>query len=266
MPLTTQSFLVLFARARRLLLPQGVLDALRQATLCLIVYEGYSLVRGAVWNQDITAFTNARWVIGFERGTHLFFEPAVQSWTASKHWLIVILDWLYLNSQFSIAMAVLAFIYLRHNRSFYFVRNMFLVAMILALVGYIIFPTAPPRMFSEWGFRDSVAQLTGIPPENPTVNAIFNPYAAVPSMHIAFALMLAWSLARLSQSRIVRAVCWSWPLLILWTVIATGNHFWFDALWGAVVAGAAVWGARRMAQLRPQAWAFPQPQPAEATA
>jgi hypothetical protein len=263
--LSFRPLLVLLARARALLLPQGVVDALRQAALCLVVYEAYSLVRGAVWNQDITAFNNARTVITFERGLHLFFEPSVQTWTASKHWLIVILDWLYINSQFSIAMVVLTFIYLRHNRSFYFVRNMFLVAMLLALVGYIIFPTAPPRMFPEWGFRDTVSQLTGIPPENPTVNAIFNPYAAVPSMHIAFALMLAGSLSRLTKRRVVKALCWLWPPLILWTVIATGNHFWFDAFWGVVVAAGAAWGAARMAALRPHAWAF-WPRTAEAPA
>ena len=54
------------------------------------------------------------------------------------------------------------YLYLRHNRSFYFVRNMFLIAMAIALVGYLVFPTAPPRFFPEWGFIDTVSDFTGM--------------------------------------------------------------------------------------------------------
>jgi len=237
-------------------LPRGGLDALRQIALCLVGYYGYSLVRGAVWRQDVSAFVNANHVIGLERGLHTFVEPAIQRWSATQHWLITLADWAYLNSQFTVALALLVFIYLRHNRSFYFVRNMFMVAMAMALVLYAVFPTAPPRLLPEWGFTDTVAQLTGVPAENETVNAIFNPYAAIPSMHVAFSLMLGLTLARLVGPRALRALFWAYPAFIIWVVIATGNHFWFDVACGAAVAGSAAWSARRIGQLRPHAWAF----------
>ena len=82
----------------------------------------------------------------------------------------------------------LAWLYLRRNERFYGVRDMFMVAMGIALVGYMVFPTAPPRFMPELGFTDPVAALTA---RRRSAYALVNPYAAVPSMHVAFALMLA---------------------------------------------------------------------------
>ena len=81
-------------------------------------------------------------------------------------------------------LAALVYLYVRHNSSFYFVRNMFLVSWAIALAGYALFPTAPPRFYPEWGFVDSVADFTGVQPDSVTANALFNPYAAIPSMHV----------------------------------------------------------------------------------
>ena len=73
-----------------------------------------------------------------------------------------IADWTYLNAHYFVTFAALVFIYLRRNDSFYFVRNMFMIAMGIALVGYALYPTAPPRLMPEWGFTDSISQfLTG---------------------------------------------------------------------------------------------------------
>ena len=68
----------------------------------------------------------------------------------------------------------------------------------LALVGYVVYPTAPPRVFPELGFTDSVAQFTHVS-DTSSVNALFNPYAAVPSMHVCFALMIGWSMVRIAR-------------------------------------------------------------------
>ena len=65
-------------------------------------------------------------------------------------------DWTYLNAHYFVTLGALVFIYLRRNDSFYFVRNMFMVAMAIALVGYFLYPTAPPRLMPEWGFTDSI--------------------------------------------------------------------------------------------------------------
>ena len=70
-------------------------------------------------------------------------------------------DWTYLNAHYFVTFGALVFIYLRRNDSFYFVRNMFVIAMGIALIGYWLYPTAPPRLLPEWGFTDSISQFPG---------------------------------------------------------------------------------------------------------
>src|SRR6185295_10763865 len=113
----------------------------------------------------------------------------------------------------------------RHNSSYYFVRNMFIVSWVIALAGYALFPTAPPRFFPEWGFVDSVADFTGVQPDSATANALFNPYAAIPSMHVAFALMIGLPLASLAKHRGTRVFWRVYPLLVTFVIVVTGNHF-----------------------------------------
>jgi membrane-associated phospholipid phosphatase len=135
---------------------------------------------------------------------------------------------------------------------------MFMIAMGIALVGYTVFPTAPPRFMPEWGFIDSVSDLTGVHVSHAsgTMTALFNPYAAVPSMHVAFALMIAWPLAKLAQHSVVRVLWVLYPFLMTFVIVVTGNHFILDALLGALTAGASAYGARALARARPTVWRF----------
>jgi membrane-associated phospholipid phosphatase len=181
----------------------------------------------------------------------------VQTWASSQRWLIHAADWMYLNSHFVVTFGALAFLYLRRNDAFYFVRNMFLVAMGLALLGYALYPTAPPRLMPEWGFTDSVAAFTGVRVENEPVSALLNLYAAVPSMHVCFALMVGWPLARLVRPRPLKLAWLVYPFLVTFVVVATGNHYFFDAILGAMTAGiSALLSHQLLARGRPQAWSF----------
>ena len=181
---------MLLARARSLqarLLPHGLLDVVRQVLLFAAAY--YALPAGAragstTRRAPTVAFENARHLIHFEQTLGFFVEPSVQAWASTKPAIIDFASWIYLNAQTSVTLGALVFLYLFHNKSFYFVRNMFMVAMGIALVGYTVCPTAPPRFFPEWGFLDSVSDFTGVSHDSVTVNALFNPYAAVPSMHV----------------------------------------------------------------------------------
>ncbi len=253
------------ARARLLqarVLPHGWLDALRQVSLFGLAYLAYGLVRGLVEGNANAAFTHSRDLISLERTMHLFVEPSIQAWASGSHALMVIASWLYVNAQTSVTIGALVYLYMRHNRSFYFVRNMFMIAMAIALVGYTVFPTAPPRFMPEWGFIDSVADLTGMGiggqhfHDSSSVTAVTNLYAAVPSMHVAFSLMIGVTLARLSRNTIARVLWLLYPLLMVFVIIVTANHFIFDAVLGALTAGASAYGARWLARARPRAWAF----------
>jgi membrane-associated phospholipid phosphatase len=238
------------------ILPHGWGDLLRQLLLFCGAYWLYRLVRGLTDGQAAEAFAHARELIGLERELGLFFEPSVHAWAEGRAWVIDAASWMYVNSHFTITTATLAFIYLRRNPSFYFIRNMFMVAMGIALVLYAAFPTAPPRYMPEWGFSDSVAEFTGITASGSSADALYNPFAAVPSMHVAFALMLALPMAAMARRRVVKGLWYAYPLLVTWVVVVTGNHWWFDAAAGAAVAAVSAVAAVGFARTRPAAWSW----------
>ncbi|HEY1277046.1 MAG TPA: phosphatase PAP2 family protein [Thermoleophilaceae bacterium] len=237
-------------------LPNGWLDALRQLALFAGAYYVYRIVRGVVDGQAGLAFENARTVVDAERSLGLFFEPGLQAWTRSQEWLLTFANWMYVNSHFVLTTTFLIWLYLARNYAFYYVRNMFMVAMGLALVGYVVFPTAPPRFLPEWGFTDTVAHWVGDSAEN-SANVLYNPFAAMPSMHIAFALMIAVPGFMLVKSRLLKAFWAVYPAIMTFVVISTANHFWLDAAVGAAVAAVSAWAATMaLARARPDAWAW----------
>jgi hypothetical protein len=249
------------ARLRTLqarLLPHGPLDVVRQVLLFMGAYQLYRLTRGLVNdpNSATVAFQHARDLIGIERSLNLFVEPSVQAFTSGQQWLLDTTSWMYINAQTSVTLGALAWLYLFRNPSFYFVRNMFLIAFGIALIGYSVFPTAPPRFFPEWGFFDAVSDFTGVPQDSVTVNNLFNPYAAVPSMHVAFALMIGVPLSRLVKWRALKIFWAMYPLLVVFVIVATANHFIADAVLGACAAGIGALAARALARTRPRVWTF----------
>ena len=100
--------------------------------------------------------------ISLERTLHLFVEPRIQAWAAHSHLLLVIATYVYLNAQTTLIVGALLYLYIVHNRNYYFVRNMLIVAMVIALLCYALYPTAPPRLLPEWGFIDTNNYITGI--------------------------------------------------------------------------------------------------------
>ncbi|MEJ7798543.1 MAG: phosphatase PAP2 family protein [Solirubrobacteraceae bacterium] len=239
------------------LLPHGPLDVVRQVLLFVGALQLYSLTRGLVNHPEAaaTAFQNARELIGIERTLNIFIEPSVQAFTAGQQWLLDATSWMYINAQTSVTVGALAWLYLFRNESFYFVRNMFLVAFGIALIGYSVFPTAPP-LFPEWGFFDAVSDFAGVPQDSVAVNNLFNPYAAVPSMHVAFALMIGVPLSRLVRRRTSKVFWAIYPLIVLFVIVATANHFIADAVLGAAAAAIGALAARALARARPRVWAF----------
>ena len=120
------------------LLPHGPLDVVRQVLLFMAAYQLYRLTRGLVNHPEAAtaAFQNARDLIGIERSLNLFVEPSVQAFTSGQQWLLDAASWMYINAQTSVTVGALAWLYLFRNESFYFVRNMFLIAFGIALIGY----------------------------------------------------------------------------------------------------------------------------------
>jgi membrane-associated phospholipid phosphatase len=247
-------------------LPQGWGDLFRQLGLFALADVCYETVRGIADGERAAAFVHGQQVIDFERSTHTFFEPDLQAFFLPARWLIDFANQVYMNSQFAITIAFLVWLYLFRNEAFYFVRNMFLASMGLALIGYALYPTAPPRLFPQYGFVDTITDLSNVNHDSALVKVFINPYAAVPSMHCAFALMIGCSGVRLVRHWWSRAFWVAWPLLVMWVVVVTANHYWVDAALGALVAAVSALIAWRLAKARPQAWSFGRTAPSEASA
>jgi PAP2 superfamily len=237
-------------------LPRGWGDLLRQFAFFFVAYQGYQLVRGIADGRAADAFENGAHVMQLERSLGAFFEPGFQQAFLSHQWVIEIANWMYFNSHFVVTISFLAWLYLFRSENFNFVRNMFLVAMGLALIGYALFPTAPPRMFPSAGFTDTIEAFTNMNQDSSFNSVLVNPYAAVPSMHVAFSLMIAVPAMSLVRSVWARALWSGYPLLVFFVITVTANHYWFDAAAGAAVACLAALSAHQLARLRPHAWSW----------
>jgi hypothetical protein len=160
-----------------------------------------------------------------------------------------------MNSHFVVTTVFLVWLYLFRNSSFYFVRNMFMVAMGLAVVGYALLPTAPPRMFPE--FTDTITDFAQVNHDSALVKLFINPYAAIPSMHVAFSTMIGATGVLISRHAITKVLWAAYPLLVFWVVVVTANHFWVDGAFGLLVAVlSAVTAATILARARPAVWSF----------
>jgi hypothetical protein len=230
----------------------------RQLVLFAGAYAAYELVRGLVGVSGHRPFANALRIIDLERTLHVFVEPRLQAWLRLHDgWLLDCASWIYVNAHFVVTLGVLIFVYLRRAAAWPLVRNTLLLAMTLALIGYAAFPAAPPRLLPEWGFSDPVHRLTGVSGQHGVLRLLLNPYAAVPSMHVCFALVLGGTMAALSRRRVVRLLWLAYPPLVTLVVLATANHFVLDALLGAVTAllASALARGHRVHARRAAAWA-----------
>jgi hypothetical protein len=247
-------------------LPKGGSDALVQLSLFVIADILYETVRGIAESNPAVAFSNARTIVDLEQSTGLFFEQGLQAWAMGQRVLIDMANFMYVNSHFVMTTGALVWLYLRHNDRFYFVRNMFMVAMGLALVGYVLMPTAPPRFFPELGFVDTIAYYVNVKHDSGLVALFFNPYAAVPSMHVAFALMVSVPALLVVRNRVAKVLWCVYPLLVTFVVLVTGNHWFMDAVAGAFVAGMSALVAKHvLSRIWPAAWSW-SAGPREATA
>lgn len=206
-----------------------------EAFLVLGLYAVYELARGLVVGDAAEAERHAHRVVALERWLHVFREEDVQRAAHALPGLIGLLGTAYLTLHLAVTAAVLLWLHQRRPAAFAFVRTTLLLASGLALVGYLVYPTAPPRM-AGIGIADTVSN-GHISLNHGLVSSLYNPYAAVPSMHIGYALVVAASLLRYGQHLLLRALGVLYAPAVLVVVVATGNHFFVDAAAGALVAG-----------------------------
>jgi membrane-associated phospholipid phosphatase len=225
--------------AGRRVLPRGYADFARQLAIWFGFYVAYQIARGLADRDVPAAFDNGRAVIDLERRAGALWELSLQGALHSSDVLMRLASWTYWLSQFAVLGIALLWVYLRRNDVFLRFRNTVLIANLIGLVGYVLLPTAPPRMFPDFGFVDTLASFSSLNHGSAAIEFASNPYAAMPSLHAADALIVGVAMALIVRRWPFRALWLAWPAWVSFAVMATGNHFWLDIAAGALVAGVA---------------------------
>ena len=189
------------------------------------------------------AFDNARDIIGFETWLGMPFEQDLQQFLLEHPTIIKLLNHYYVAFHFPAAIALLLWLYLRHERTYPLVRNLMAFVTFSALVIHLIFPLAPPRMMA--GFVDTMATFgPSIYPAN-ALDGAANQIAAMPSLHFGWAMIEAIAVIMVLKSP-WRYLILIHPALMTLAIIATANHWWIDAAAAGVLIVGAI-GVYRVA-------------------
>ena len=229
-----------FVAAGRRVLPRGWRDFFVQLTIWFGFLFAYQLARGIADRNPARAFHNGLRVIGFERHANALYELTFQRIADSSSLLTSAAAWTYWNSEFTVIGVALLWVYLRRHEAFTKFRNTILLANVIGLVGYVLLPTAPPRMFPDFGFADTLNNFGSLNHGSGLIGFVTNPYAAMPSLHAADALIVGLVLASVCRRLVFKILWLLWPLWVWFSVMATGNHFWLDVLAGIFVATVAL--------------------------
>ena len=229
------------ARRPRALLPERV-RALRRPVwwqeliFVGICYELYSLVRNSVPEHERVAFSRAAAVIRLEDDLHIGVEKTLNAFVASRDALAYVCNYYYATLHFVVTIAVMVWLYRRHPLRYRSLRTVLLATNVIALGGFWLYSLAPPRMLGSRGFVDTVVTFhTWGSWGSSGVDSASNQFAAMPSLHIGWALWCAIVLAKLARSRWVRIAAVLYPVATLFVIVGTANHFVLDAVGGALV-------------------------------
>jgi hypothetical protein len=209
------------------------------------LYATYEVVRGAGDTDLTVARDHTADIVSLERALHVFSERTVQEWSHGVPYLPALLGLAYMSLHFGATALAVRWVYRERREAFPLVRTTLIASTAIALVGYVLYPAAPPRL-AGLGFSDTVTRHTGLNLSSDLLGSFYNPVAAVPSLHVGYALIVGASVFALARRRWVRLLGALYPAFMLFDVVATGNHFWFDAAAGAVVVLAGYWIARTL--------------------
>ena len=224
----------------------------QEAGIALGAYGVYNLVKG-LWGGSLEeGRRNAASLIDLERTLGIHVEPDLQQFFVSHNLAMPFWNTFYVASQV-IVLPLTLFLVFRYRRDSYaFLRNMALLSWSAGLVWYALQPVAPPRLLAS-GFTDTVSSQTFVDLDSPLVRAFYNPVAAMPSLHVGMAPVVAWALWRLTPWAWSRALGLAYPVLVAVSIVVTGNHYVLDILGGlAVVLPAAALASLLVREPRPR--------------
>jgi hypothetical protein len=223
---------------------EGRFSGRREVAIGLGVYALYLLAsrrkRGEAGR--LQAVVNAERVVALERRLGIHVEPRLQELLVPHRRVLGVLNVAYVVSNAALTVGWLIRLYAGRHPEFHRLRR----AAVLATLGcqpvFILFPCAPPRSLE--GFVDTIADVSGIDLDSGVVAQLYDPLAAMPSIHVAYAIVTAAGVAQAAESPVLRALAPAYPPLVAAVVFVTANHYVLDAVAGAAIAGVALRLAR----------------------
>ncbi|WP_083999921.1 phosphatase PAP2 family protein [Actinomadura kijaniata] len=227
------------ARRRRALAAPPVW---RELLLIALFYAAYTLTR-LLLVEDGTgpAFAHADQILGFERAIGLDVELGLNQLLLQVPWLARTANLFYATAHFAVTLAVVVWLYRRRPRDYRWLRASIMLATGAALVGFWLYPLAPPRFLHSEGFVDPVTALHsfGLYASDAS-GTLTNQYAAMPSMHAGWALWCGYVIMRLARRRWAQVVGLLYPATTVFVILSTANHYVLDAVAGIALVGAAL--------------------------
>ena len=238
-----------------LLAAGGYKSHIREVALLAGAYFAYMFVRKIIIpNVDVVGFENAASLISYEQARGIFLEASWQLWAVDNggSWLMRTFNYLYIGTYFPIILIAAVIVYLLNRKRYFYYRSLILLTFVAALVIFVSFPLAPPRMLTEFGFIDGIEVYGPSWYSSREAASYYNAYAAMPSLHFSWTFIFAFLFWN-TGPRVLKVIGVLYPTVTFFAIVITGNHYIMDAVVGIMMVAVVfslfeVW--RRRASIR----------------
>ena len=210
-------------------------EFLRELAAVAVAALVYYLVRGAVSDRADEAFQRARDILDLEQRLRLDWELPIHEAILGSNTLIDFANGTYFWGHMPLLIVLAVWLWRSHRDTWRTFRNALLISAAAGMASYFLFPTAPPRLMPELGYIDTLAVRAAPAYQAQEVGLFVNPYAALPSLHVGWALLAGLAVWRTSPHPLMRVFAVAVPLSQSWAVVATANHWTLDAFAGIAV-------------------------------
>ena len=210
-----------------------------ELTLMVGAYFAYMYTRKLAFSDfESIALENAKRIVSLEKSLGFFWEPEWQAWAiTSAKGLVVFFNWAYIVTFWPIVLTTALILYVVNRRRYMYYRSVVMLSFAFALLGFMLFPLAPPRMLAGQ-FVDTIKDFGPAFYASREFANFYNPYAAMPSLHFSWTIMLGILFLR-TPGKWTKVVGVLYPALTLIAITVTANHYIMDAIGGALLIGAS---------------------------
>ena len=199
-------------------------------------YWIYTLGRNAIPDQTSIAFRHGRSIQHLQDILRLNWELSINHFVARTEWLAQVLDYYYATLHFIVTIGVMVWLFARRSHVYRGARTVLVATTMFGLLGFYLYPTAPPRLLPEYSYVDTLLKFhTWGSLADPDIAQHSNQYAAMPSLHIAWAMWSGIAIFVCARRWWVRALGLAYPFGTLFVIVGTANHFILDAVGGAAI-------------------------------